>query len=62
LFPAIDGLTIFLSFESQKQLDVRVWIVQSEASITIEAVVPSKDPPVVSGGLVETEDLNHKKE
>jgi hypothetical protein len=38
-----------------------VWIVQSEASMIIEAVVPSKDPPVVSGDLVETQDLTHKK-
>jgi hypothetical protein len=38
-----------------------LWIVQSEASMTIEAVVPSKDPPVVSGDLVETQYLTHKK-
>jgi hypothetical protein len=38
-----------------------LWIVQSEASMTIEAVVPSKDSWVVSGDLVETQDLTHKK-
>jgi hypothetical protein len=48
------------SFDSQKQLNVPVWIIQSEAPATVEAVVPSKE--VVSGGSVEAEDLNLKKD